>query len=133
MQYSTNLLTRISALLCGGLLFATGCGDVDQSGGDAPAATDTVGTEPEDLGTGSEALHGASSGQPPSCSICAITQSCCESVGAGPLCTFSADTCYSLDPLRQTYYARNCRMVLRTTISAQTMNNRTAPNACFLP
>jgi hypothetical protein len=132
MQNSHNLI-RISALLGVGLLLATGCGSVEPSDSDTATASDTVGTGTEDLGTGSEALSGASSGQPPTCSICAITQSCCESVAAGPLCGFSADTCYSLDPLRQNYYARHCRMVLRTIISAQSMNNRKAPNACFLP
>jgi hypothetical protein len=131
MHNSHNLPTSVTALLGVGLLFAIGCSAVDPADGDDTAASDTVATETEDLGTGSEAL--ASSGQPPSCSICAITQSCCESIGAGSMCTFSADTCYSLDPLRQYYHARNCRMFLRTMISAQSINNRSAPNACFLP
>ena len=131
MQNSHKLSIRMSALVGVALLLAAGCSGADQSDSDATAASDAVASETEDLGTGSEAL--ASSGQAPSCSICAITQSCCESIGAGSMCTFSADTCYSLDPLRQYYHARNCRMFLRTMISAQSMNNRRAPNACFLP
>jgi hypothetical protein len=157
MQYSKHLRIVVGALLSGGLLITSGCGDVDQSGSEAEAF-DNTGTETEALWGqrwyrpprtetgGSSTVGGASSGgstsggttnssgsASSSCSICATTQSCCESVDAGALCTFSADTCTSLDPLRQGYYAKNCLMVLRTIISAQTMNQRTAPSACYLP
>jgi hypothetical protein len=85
--------------------------------------------------TGGTSSSGVSSS---SCSICATTQSCCLSVDAGALCTFSADTCESLDPLRQSYYASDCLMVLRTIISAQAMNSesmnrRVASTACVAP
>lgn len=101
-------------------------------GGTGGSST-TGGTAPSTGGSASIGGTTSSSGsQSPSCSICATTQSCCEAVNAGALCTFSEDTCESLDPLRKTYYARHCLMVLRTTISAQTMRQRAAPAACYL-
>jgi hypothetical protein len=160
MHYLQNVQTGISALLGIGLLITTGCGDVDQSGTDT-TASDNIGTEtdalrgqhwyrPPKTGTGGASAAGGtastaggaptsggtagSSGSPSSsCGICATTQSCCESVGAGALCTFSADTCASLDPQRQASYANYCLTVLRTTISAHTLNQRSAPAACSMP
>lgn len=155
MHDSKRLPGSICALLgvCAGV--AIGCGEVDQSFDDA-SLSESRGAETEALraarwhhrppaGTGGSATGGTSSaagtgtgtagsgaagssGQ--DCGICAVTQSCCEAVNAGALCTFSSDTCASLDPQRQAYYANYCLTVLRTITSAQTINGRAAPLAC---
>jgi hypothetical protein len=161
MQYSQLSGIKFATLLGVGMMITTACGSVDDSRGDdatdsvvgdaqsdalrrsrwhRPPPSDTAGSSATG-GTGSTAgsssTNGGTISSPPTstaeCSVCAVTQECCNSVNAGSLCTFSADTCDSLDPVRQTAYARNCLMVLRTTISAWTMNRRAAPSACFMP
>jgi hypothetical protein len=94
--------------------------------------TASAGTTPIDT-AGASSTGGAASGEPADCSLCTVTQDCCNAVNAGALCTFSADTCASLDPPKQASYALNCLTVLRTTISAWTMNRRIPPPVCSLP
>lgn len=160
MKFSQSLQIGMTALLGAGSFVALGCGGIDQTGTDS-GTSDNVETQSAALtghhwhppqrggaagssatggggttsGSGS-ALGGATGGSDSSaldCSICTTTQQCCEAVSGGALCTFSAATCASLDPQRQIYYAQDCLMVLRTAISAYTMNQRSAPSACALP
>lgn len=108
----------------GGTAMTTG----GSSSGTGGGSTGTAGSS-----VGENAAGSGGSSSSPGCGICERTQSCCEAVNAGALCTFSADTCASLDPVRQAYYASDCLMVLRTTIGAQTINQHTAPTACSMP
>jgi len=142
-------------------LIAAGCAGGDDTRGDDATESDSAGTQvdalrgrhwhrPPPSGSAGESTIGGTSSSsggatnvggtsstvgstPPACSICTQTQDCCNSVNAGPLCTFSADTCASLGAEGQAVYARNCLMTLRTTISAWTLNRRTPPAACSLP
>lgn len=163
MDHSKNWRVGLAALLSAGSLVGSGCSDASEASDDeATASAENVETMSDALhrrwrphpptsgaggtspGTGGTAPGGggtlATGGTTPSggtpaasCSLCATTQACCNAVNAGPLCTFSANTCASLDPGRQATYSRNCLMVLRTTISAWKINGRTPPSACTLP
>lgn len=159
MKFSQTVQLGITALLGASSFITVGCGDIDQTAPGDTMASDSVETRSAALrgyhwhrpGTGgaggSSATGGTTSGDgsalagttgssassAPDCSVCTTTQRCCESVSGGALCTFSAANCASLDPQRQVYYARDCMMVLRTTISAYTLNGRSAPSACTLP
>ena len=82
-------------------------------------------------GTGGTTSSGGSAPVP--CSICTVTQDCCNAVNAGALCTFSANVCSAYDPLGQKYYATNCLLTLRTIISAWTISGATPPSVCALP
>lgn len=160
MQHSPYLRIGLTTFMAISPLIAAGCAGVDDTRGNDATESDSAGTQVDALrgrhwhrqppsgsagesgtgGTGSTSGTGASAGgtnspvgsTPPACSICTAAQSCCNSVSAGPLCTFSADTCASLEAEGQAVYARNCLMTLRTTISAWTLNRRTPPAACTL-
>jgi hypothetical protein len=110
----------------------SGSGTGGSSSSSTTGGTASAGTAPIDT-AGASSTGGAASGERAECSLCTVTQDCCNAVNAAALCTFSADTCASLDAPRQDSYALYCLTVLRTTISAWTMNRRIPPPACSLP
>lgn len=83
--------------------------------------------------SGSGGAAGSGGIPPATCSLCTITQECCNAVNAGALCTFSADTCSAYDPDRQHTYAVDCLLTLRTIISAWVVGGSTPPAVCALP
>jgi hypothetical protein len=60
------------------------------------------------------------------CAVCERAQACCETVSGGPLCTFSAATCESLDAVRQAPYVVSCKTLLDTVQRAWS----TPPSSC---
>jgi hypothetical protein len=110
----------------------SGSGTGGSSSSSTTGGTASAGSAPIDT-AGASSTSGAASGERAECSLCTVTQDCCNAVNAGALCTFSADTCASLDAPRQASYALYCLTVLRTTISTWTMNRRIPPPVCSLP
>jgi hypothetical protein len=92
--------------------------------GGAPATSGTGGTSAGEpiRGTG-----GASGAAPVSdCDVCTKANVCCDAVGGGPLCTFSATTCVTLAPESREPYIRSCLNLIDTAISA----HADAPAGC---
>jgi hypothetical protein len=93
--------------------------------GGTPSAQATGGSSPVASGTGGATSY--------DCSICTRANDCCNAVGAGALCTFSAATCFAESPpVAQASYTNYCVTLLRTTITAWTSAGQTPPAVCSL-
>jgi hypothetical protein len=80
---------------------------------------------------GSSATTGGSTGiDGPSgtadCKVCATANACCDSVSGGPLCTFDAGTCESLEPVAQAAYINGCKTLITTVKQARS----SVPSTC---
>jgi hypothetical protein len=64
----------------------------------------------------------------PDCEVCATAQACCVTVKGGPLCTFSAESCELMDPVRRRAYVGACKTLLTTTRTAWKGN---PPGECW--
>lgn len=80
--------------------------------------------------TGGSANSGDAGPSTADCGICAKANDCCNALGAGALCTFSATTCSTLSAASQASYANNCKSLLVTVTSAWATVNATPPQAC---
>jgi hypothetical protein len=109
----------------GGATSAGGAGGTTSSGGTGTTASG--GTS-----SGGTSSGGAGGGRV-DCSYCTITQACCLAVEQNPSCSFSADTCFSLDPGRQATYTNSCLTTTLTTITAWQLRGRTPPPECTMP
>jgi hypothetical protein len=106
---ATAVLAIAAAGVGGGALPMMGC----MAAGDSNDGADPV-TAPDQLQAARRASipeTGAPIGAPSAaavCKVCAIASSCCEAVGGGPECTFSANSCSTApsDAARQTYADR---------------------------
>jgi hypothetical protein len=84
--------------------------------GGAPATPGTGGSSAGEpiVGTG-----GTTGAAPVSdCDVCTKANACCNAVGGGPLCTFSATTCVGLAPESREPYIRTCLNLIDTAASA---------------
>lgn len=150
MQMSRERNPSFGAPLAVLVVLAAGCGGADEATGDVHAQTSewhrysrptATGGAPSGTGgapAGSSGSAGAGGTTTVDCTICTVTQACCEAVNAatnnGRTCGFSTETCFSLDAARQkTYAIHACLVTLRTTISAWQLAGRTPPAACRLP
>lgn len=136
------------------VLLISGCAGVDDAGSDATEMPGDLGTQSDELrpwyrrggprpvpharsGTGgttstggSTSPGGTSNSRPTSgaaeCELCAKANACCNTVGGGPLCTFSAATCASLPASSQAPYINACGVLLDTVASVHSV----LPDSC---
>ena len=135
------------------LLVLSGCAGVDDAGTDAtePGATATENDELRPWyrrggarplartrdGAGGRAgttapptSHGGTSNGAPTgaaaCAVCATANACCNTVGGGALCTFSATTCAGLPESSQAPYINACKTLLNTVASVRSV----LPDSC---
>jgi hypothetical protein len=64
------------------------------------------------------------------CENCVTAHECCEAVTDRPICNFDPPACYAADPGRQATRIRNCRVYIRTAVSAWNLSGRTPPAEC---
>jgi len=63
------------------------------------------------------------------CKVCAIARTCCEAVGGGPECTFSANSCTVLgDAAARDAYANRCETFVRNIFAVW---KQTPPSECL--
>jgi hypothetical protein len=89
--------------------------------GGAPVVT------PPPSGTGGTG-NGGSPASSVDCGVCATAQACCVTVKGGPLCTFSEETCESMESVRRAAYVGGCKTLLTTTRNAWKGN---PPSECW--
>jgi hypothetical protein len=77
-------------------------------------------------GTGGAGANGGDDGPAASCAVCAKAQSCCTTIQAGALCTFSSVTCDSLATSARDGYVTACLTFLDTVSSVRT----SLPDSC---
>ena len=103
-RYFLNTLVAValSALLGAGCL---GVSDAAE-GNDMPAAESA-----QSLAAGGASIAAA-------CKVCSIAIACCDAVGGGPECTFSATTCAGLSDTARAAYVDACETYVKTVFTA---------------
>jgi hypothetical protein len=68
--------------------------------------------------------------EPADCENCVTAGECCEAVTDRPICNFDPEACYAADPGRQATRIRNCRVFIRTAVTAWNMSGQAPPPEC---
>jgi hypothetical protein len=92
-----------------------GAGSGDVSRPDAGGTGGAGGVSRPDAGSGIDDGEGDAA----DCAVCARANECCNAVDAGALCSFSADTCASLEPSSRKPYVVSCKTLLDTVASVR--------------
>ncbi len=104
------------ALLAGALAGA-GCSDAEAGQAVGPGVSDNL---QSGSGPAGEAADGASIAA--ACKVCSIAIACCDAVGGGPECTFSATTCASLGDAARETYVNACETFVKAVFTAWRYN-----------
>ena len=98
------------------------------TGGSAGADNGVAGSGGATGSGGTSGTGGSNGGETVAgCDVCIKANACCNAVGGGPLCTYSAGTCSSDSGSGQAAYVNACQTLLHTIISVHS----TVPAECL--
>jgi|SRR5690349_24478344 len=116
MRSVAGVLSRWFAVVAlGGALLGTGCVGAEAAEANEPGVS-------EDLQSGSSQGGPDGASIAATCKVCSIAIACCEAVGGGPECTFSATTCAGLGDAARADYVQGCETFVKTVFTAWKYN-----------